>query len=280
MENVWEIIKYTIIGLIQGITEPLPISSSGHMIIADEIFGQLLPANAMNNFQIIVNMASLIAIIIYYRSLLKELLVGSWNYVFKREEADKEKFHYVLMIIIASIPAGIVGFMIKILELDNYYTNIVCVAICLFITGLLLLYIHHQAVDATRDTITWRDSIWMGVGQSIGLLPGISRSGITTSFGIANKVSLNAAFRFSFMMYIPASIGATAMGFWDLTKESSFYGNPLGYVFAFAASLVGTYFAITIFFKLIRNRNLKYFGFYCLIVSVIVAILILTGVFN
>ncbi|NLD26796.1 MAG: undecaprenyl-diphosphate phosphatase [Acholeplasmataceae bacterium] len=279
MKNIWEIVKYAIIGLIQGITEPLPISSSGHMIIADEIFGQLLPANTMNNFQIIVNFASLIAIIIYYRHLLKELIIGSWKYVFKKEKAEKDKFQYVLMIIIASVPAAIVGLIVKLLDLDNYYTNIVCVAICLFITGLLLLYIHHQAAGATRETITWKDSVFMGVGQSIGLLPGISRSGITTSFGIANKVSITAAFRFSFMMYIPASIGATAIGIWDIAKESSFEGNPLGYAFAFFASLVGTYFAIKFFFKLIRNKNLKYFGFYCLLVSLIVAVLIITGVF-
>jgi undecaprenyl-diphosphatase len=281
MEKFIEIIKYIILGLVQGITEPLPVSSSGHMIIADSIFGNIISPSAMNNFQIIVNFASLIAIIIYYRNMLKELIVGSFNYVFKKKEEDKHHFIYVLLIFLASIPAGILGVIIKIYELDQYYTNILCVGICLFITGLLLLYVHHNAADATRNEITWKDSLLMGAGQAIGLLPGISRSGITTSFGITNKVSIEAAFRFSFMMYIPASLGATLLGVYDLTKDSSSsIDSPIGLLFSFIASLVGTYFAIKAFFKLIKNRNLKYFAYYCLTISVIVIVLIATGVFN
>lgn len=278
MDNFLEILKYIVIGLVQGITEPLPISSSGHMIIIDAAFGQVIPIAAMNNFQIIVNFASLLAIIFFYRKLIKELIVGSFKFIFKKDPEEKPKFQYLLLVLIASIPAAIVGIIIKTFDLDIYYTNIVCVAICLFITGLLLLYVHHQAAGATREEINWKDSLIMGAGQTIGLLPGISRSGITTSFGITNGVSITAAFRFSFMMYIPASLGATLLGVLDLNKEVN-QGNPIGYIGAFIASLIGTYFAIKAFFKIIRNKNLKYFGFYCLFVSILVAILILTGVF-
>jgi undecaprenyl-diphosphatase len=276
MDTLWEFIKYILLGLVQGFTEPLPISSSGHMIIFDEIFNNIVPPQAMNNFQIIVNTASLIAIIIYYRSFLKETLAGSWKYLFKDDKEEKKKFQYLMLIILASIPAAIVGVIIKALELDHYFTNIVCVAICLFITGLLLFYVHNQAPTAKRENLNWKDALFMGSGQAVGLLPGISRSGITSSFGISKGINVEAAFRFSFMMYIPASIGATFLGILDITREDNI--NIAGYIGAFFASLIGTYIAVKLFFRLLKKRNLKYFAYYCLFVSITIFILIITGV--
>lgn len=276
MDKFIEFIKYMLLGLIQGITEPLPISSSGHMIILDTFFDNIIPAEAMNNFQIIVNTASLIAIIIYYKSFLKEILIGSYRYLFHKDKNETEKFRYFLLVILASVPAGIVGIIIKALDLDHYYSNIVCVLICLFITGLLLFYVHKQTPSLTREDISWKDALFMGTGQAIGLLPGISRSGITSSFGITNGIKVETAFRFSFMMYIPASIGATFLGLFDLSKEDNI--NIPGYIGAFITSFVGTYLAVQIFFKLLKKRNLKYFAYYCLLVSIVLSILLIAEV--
>ena len=281
MNEFLEFLKYLALGLVQGFTEPLPISSSGHMVIVDAIFGNVLSASAMNNFQIIVNLASLIAIIVYFRKRLGELIAGTWNYLFKGKKEEKPSFVYVLLIILATIPAGIIGLTIKILDLDTYYTNILVVGICLFITGLLMLLLVRFSKNATRETVTWQDALWMGGAQVIGLLPGISRSGVTSTCGVGNKLSLDKAFRFSFMMYIPASLAAAVMGIADLITEGG-SGEPVfvpGYIGAFVASLIATYIAVSFFFKLIKNKNIRYFGYYCLIVSVIVLILIATGVF-
>lgn len=280
MEKFIELLKYIVLGLVQGITEPLPVSSSGHMLIFDSIFGNIIPTEDMNNFQIIVNLASLIAIIFFYRHLIWELLSGSFSYVFKGKKEEKHNFNYLLFVLIATIPAGIVGILIKLLNLDKFFTNILVVGICLFITGLLLLYIHNVAKDATREEIKLMDSLLMGGAQVIGLLPGISRSGVTTSFGVSNKLSLMSALRFSFMMYIPASIGAGVIGIYDIFKDgSSNIGFMPGYIGGFIASLFATYFAIKLFFKLVKSKNLKYFGFYCIGVSLIVLTLILFQVF-
>ncbi|MDD4000651.1 MAG: undecaprenyl-diphosphate phosphatase [Bacilli bacterium] len=276
MNNFWEFFKYLLLGLVQGFTEPLPISSSGHMIIVDHFFNNIIAPEAMNNFQIIVNTASLIAIIFYYRSFLKEILVGSWNYLFYQTKEDKEKFNYLVLIVLASIPAGIVGLIIKIYELDHYFSNIVCVAICLFITGLLLFYVHKHSSNSSSDKITWKDALFMGGGQAIGLLPGISRSGITSSFGISRGITVSSAFRFSFMMYIPASIAATILGLLDITNESRV--NIPGYIGAFITSMIATYIAVRLFFKLLKKGNLKYFAYYCLIIASILIILLITEV--
>lgn len=279
--DIIELLKYLALGLIQGVTEPLPVSSSGHMVILNSIFGEILSSADMNNFQIITNLASLLAIVFYYRQLIKQIAAGSWRYLIKKDKEYQGDFKYLIYIIIATIPAGVIGIIIKLLELDTYYTNIVCVGICLFITGNLLLYTHRVAPYAERDDITLKDSLLMGGAQVIGLLPGISRSGVTTSFGVGNKVKLDKAFRFSFLMYIPASVGAAAIGIYDLTKLSH-SGNAVfipGYIGAFVVSLIATYFAIWLFFKLIKNRNLKYFGYYCLAASLVVMALVVAGVF-
>lgn len=276
MAEFIKFIKYLALGLIQGFTEPLPISSSGHMVILNTIFGDIIPVEAMNSFQIIVNFASLIAIIFFYRKILVELIGGSLKYVFKKDELQKSKFTYLIYVLIATIPAGIVGLFLK--DHIDKLTNILVVGICLFITGLLLLYIHSIAKDATREEVTLKDSLLMGTGQIIGLLPGISRSGVTSSFGVSNRLSLISALRFSFMMYIPVSIAAFG---YDLIKTGiDLNGYILGYIGAFLASLFGTYFAINLFFKLVKNKNLKYFGFYCLSISIIVLTLIAFGVFQ
>ncbi|MGD9604736.1 MAG: undecaprenyl-diphosphate phosphatase [Bacilli bacterium] len=282
MEKFIEFIKYLLLGLVQGVTEPLPISSSGHMVIFDQIFGNVVSKEAMNNFQIAVNFASLLAIIIYYRQLIKQLIVGSWQFLFKSNKEEKPAFLYVLYIILATIPAGIVGLIIKFNNWDQYYTNILVVGISLFITGLLLLFIAQKQTQAIRDDVTWKDALLMGGAQVIGLLPGISRSGVTSSVGVANHLKLDKALRFSFMMYIPASIAAALLGLYDLINPDEALTEPVfwgGYIGGFIASLVGTYVAITLFFKLVKHKNIKYFGFYCLLVATVVLILIATGVF-
>ena len=98
MNEFLEFLKYLALGLVQGFTEPLPISSSGHMVIVDAIFGNVLSASAMNNFQIIVNLASLIAIIVYFRKRLGELIAGTWNYLFKGKKEDKKPRSGVLFV--------------------------------------------------------------------------------------------------------------------------------------------------------------------------------------
>ncbi len=264
-----EALKYFILGLIQGFTEPLPISSSGHVTIFREIF----KITFEENFLIIVNFGSLIAIIFYFRSMLKELIVGSFNFIFKKDlenkEENKSKFIYVLLVLLATIPAGIVGLFLEDFINENFNT-LLSVGICLFITGALVLYISYYSKNAIRTTITWSDALLMGLGQCVGLLPGISRSGSTTSVGVIKKLELATALRFSFMMYIPISIASFGLGCYNIFKNGLESIHVLGYILAFIASIIATFFSLKWFFKLVKKDNFKYFGFYCLIVSILV----------
>lgn len=256
-----EFIRYLLLGLVQGITEPLPISSSGHVIIFKNIFGLTLGDEI--NFNIFVNFGSLIAILFFYRLFLKDIISGALRYLFKKDKSRKNDFLYILFVVIATIPAGIAGLILKDL-IDKNFSSLLSVGICLFITGMLLLFIHQVSKHATEEKITLKTSILMGVAQVIGLLPGISRSGSTTSVGVLGKVQLEKALRFSFMMYIPISFASLILGISDLNTSTIYIP---GYIAAFVASIIGTYFAIKWFFKLVKRDNLKYFGYYCLAVS-------------
>ena len=256
-----EFIKYLLLGLVQGFTEPLPISSSGHVIIFKNIIK--LTMDDEINFNIFVNFGSLIAILFFYRLFLKDIIGGAFKYIFKKDKAHKNDFIYCVLVVVATIPAGIAGLLLKD-TIDDKFSSLLSVGICLFITGLLLLFIHSVSKYATTEHITLKTSILMGLAQVIGLFPGISRSGSTTSLGVLNKVQLEKALRFSFMMYIPISFASLILGFKDLDTRTAYIP---GYIVAFFMSIIGTYLAIKWFFKLVRKDNLKYFGYYCLIIS-------------
>lgn len=268
--NFLKWLKYVLLGLIQGITEPLPISSSGHVIIFQNIFGLSIPDEM--NFNIWVNFGSFIAIVFFYRLFLKDIIVGFFSYVFKKDKTHLQDFQYGLFVVIATIPAAIAGIFLKPL-IDTHLSTLLTVAICEVFTGLLLLFISFFAKRAVKNEVTLKDSILMGLAQVIGLLPGISRSGSTTSIAVANKVDLVKALRFSFMMYLPISLASMVLGIVDLNPATTYWEGYLG---AFVMSIFGTYFALRLFFHLVKKDNLKYFGFYCLAVGI--AVLVYLGV--
>lgn len=260
--SITDFIKYILLGLVQGITEPLPISSSGHLVIFKEIFN-VTTQNELN-FNIFVNFGSFLAIIFYYRNFLIQIISGAFSFVFKKDKTRKNDFLYCLYVVIATIPAGIAGILLKDF-IDEKLSSLLTVGIGLFITGSLLIIVQKISKQATTEEITLKSSIFMGCAQIIGLVSGVSRSGSTSFAGVCNKVTLEKALRFSFMMYIPVSIGSMILGIKDFDVANTYL---LGYIGAFLMSIIGTYFAIKVFFKLVKKDNLKYFGFYCLTVSI------------
>lgn len=276
MDKFLEFLKYLLLGLVQGITEPLPISSSGHTLIFKQIFN--LENTLDNNFNTIVNFGSFIAIVIFYRVLILDTVKGCTKYVFKKNKEYKKDFSFFLMIVIATIPAVIFGLIMKITSFDDFLDNILTVGIGLMITGLLLLFIDKKEKKTVYDSVTYSTALLMGLSQVVGLVPGISRSGSTTSIGVIRKLKLKEALSFSFMMYLPASLGAFILGLSELVNTPDVF--VIGYIGAFIASVIGTYFSIKLFFKLVQKNNLKYFGYYCICISLIVLLLICFNVFH
>lgn len=266
MENILLLIKYIFLGIIQGFTEPLPISSSGHLVIFQELFNLSITGI---NFEIIVNTGSLIAIIIIFYKDIVSLVKNSFLFVFKKREEFKKDFLYALMLLVAVIPAGLVGFIFKD-TFDTISDNLWVVGVSLIVTAIALSLVGKAAVENSNEELTFIDALVIGVFQIFALIPGISRSGSTMVGGLSRKIRFEDTMKFSFLLYIPISLAASLLSILDLSSSEDTF--ILGYVAAFLVSIVTTYFAVKWFFKMVRKGNLKYFSIYCAIVGSLVII--------
>ncbi|MFH5882478.1 undecaprenyl-diphosphate phosphatase [Liberiplasma polymorphum] len=260
MQNFIELLKYIIIGSVQGITEPLPISSSGHLVIIQTF----LDMPTVDYFlEIVLHFASLIAILILFRVKILALIKGNIAYVFKRDETYKHDFHYFLLILIGVIPAGLAGLLFK--SFFEGFLTLLAVGISLLFTGSFLLMVQKQSIENTKETLSWHDALTIGLFQVFALLPGISRSGSTFIGGLFKRVKFEKVVEFSFMMYIPISIGTMVLELFEVETFSRY--NGLDISLAFITSGLFTYFAFKWFINAVKQGNLKYFGYYCLAVG-------------
>lgn len=258
-----KIIKYIILGIIQGLTEPLPVSSSGHIFILKSLLNTNI--NSDLSFEIIVNAGSLFAVLIIYHKKLLSLLKGFILYLKDRNIIYKNDYKYSLCIIISSIPVCILGLLLK-----DYIENILSysftiVGISFIITSIFLYLVRNKSNN--RNSLTYGDSIYIGLIQCISLLPGISRSGSTLIAGLYSGLNRNESFDYSFMLYIPVSIGTTILGIKDLlTSNLEFIPYFLGFVFSFIVS----FFTLKWFRNIVRTGKLIYFSIYCLLMGLFV----------
>lgn len=264
--NLFQLLKYILLGIIQGFTEPLPISSSGHLVIFEKLF-HLDLSNDLN-FEIIVNAGSLIAIVFIFRKDIWSLIVNSYSYIIKKDISHKKDFQYVLLLILAVIPAGVFGFLFKDM-IETTFKTLLSVGIGLLITSLALYLVSKQALNNTKTDISLKDAIVIGLFQVVALIPGISRSGSTMVGGLTRKIKFEDTMRFSFLLYIPISVATLFLGLLDLDTSNIFV---IGYIGAFLCSIVSTFFAVKWFFRMVRQGNLKYFSVYCLVVGFLVVI--------
>ena len=258
-----EFLKYVLIGIIQGITEPLPISSSGHIMIAREFMN--MPA--VDYFlEIFLHVASLIAILILFRKRILELIVGNINYIFKRNKDYVKDFHYALMILIGIIPAGIVGVLFKeTIETRILVYGLLAIGISLLVTGSFLLLVQSESTENTRKNITPLDALTVGLFQVVALLPGISRSGSTFVGGLFRKLEFKALVEYSFMLFIPVTAGSLLL---EIIAFDGTVDHPVsGLMISFVLSGVLTFFALRWFVNMVKKGNLKYFAYYCFVVG-------------
>jgi len=254
---------YFILGIIQGFTEPIPVSSSGHSIIFKEIFNIEYLSDL--NFEIIVNFGSLIAVCFFYRKELIILIKEFYLYIKTRKEKYKENFKYCIYIIIGTIPAGIFGLIYK--DMLENITNITTVSIALLMTGGLLYIIRN--LKGEKNKLNYKDAIYIGFYQVLALLPGISRSGATIVGGMFRNLKREIAFKFSFFLYIPISVATMILGTKDLINTPNINSLILPYLLGLIASTIVTYFSLKWFKKIMLKGKLIYFAIYCFILGLI-----------
>ena len=261
------IIKMIIVGLVQGFTEPIPVSSSGQVMIASEILGL---GEQGFTFAILTNTASLFAILFIYRKDIARLAVNSILYVKTKDFRYKSDFRFVFFIVIGTIPAGVLGILLSDFIAEN--VSMTTIALMLFITGIALWLIRNMKGNKGESDLTMKDALIVGLGQAVALTPGISRSGATIISAVAVGMKSDTALRFSFMLYIPVSLGGVILGISDFLNEPNKADLAIPYLAAFIATLLMTYIALKWFMGIMKNGKLSYFTYYCFLVGALLLI--------
>ena len=263
-----EVLKYIFLGIVQGLTEPLPISSSGHIFILRKIMDL---GTSDLNFEIIVNFGSLLAILLIYKDDIIRLVKNFFGYLKKETPENKKDFRYCLLIILGCIPIGIVGFLFKD-KIEEYLSNVKIVGVSFLITALFLLLVSKIKGARSDKDLNIKDALVVGFTQVIAVIPGISRSGSTLIGGLFRKMDRETALKYSFMLYIPVSLGTTILGIKDLLEIENLHELILPYGLGFIASFVVSYFTLRWFIKAVKKGNLRYFSIYCLLLGLAVLI--------
>lgn len=272
-----KLIEYIFLGILQGITEPIPVSSSGHVLILQTILEKMNQVVDIDfeTLATITNFGSLIAIIIIFWNDIVTLVKSFFAYIFdnklRKDEKIKNDYMYCLKIIIATIPAGVAGLIAtKLGVLDKLEENIKFVGLMLLITSLFLFLIKDFKGKKDRDKITFKDSIIVGLSQMISIIPGISRSGATIVGGMFSNLKRETAFNYSFILYIPISIATSILGIKDLLELSISGSEYILYIIAAILAGIFTYIFTKWFAKIVKEGKLVYFSIYCLILGLVI----------
>lgn len=268
-----ELLKFILLAVIQGISEVLPISSSGHLQIVQEMLGMDTSSLTVSIF---LHLGSLVAMIVFYRKLVFSIIGNSIKYVFKsneRNDTNKNYLKLLFMIVIACIPAGLIGLLFK-NKIESIFANTIFIGINLIITGCLLFLQKYIKGKKTLDRMNWLDAIIIGLFQTIGILPGISRSGITTIGGKVSKLQDEDAINFAFLLFIPVTLGTGLLEVVDIIKGDLVLSSNdiLLYIVGIIISGLVTYIALSLLLKIIKKGKLHYFAYYCFAVGLAVII--------
>ncbi|MBU1141023.1 MAG: undecaprenyl-diphosphate phosphatase [Firmicutes bacterium] len=262
MSEFIEILKYIILGIIQGITEVFPVSSSGHLTLFARLFS--IDLSNLTIFLMITNTGSFLALLYFFRKDVGQLIKGTWHYLIRKEETSKEDFQYVAKLLIAVVPIGVFGFFFR----DDLPNDLLSVGFALILTGLLLYFVYRVKDIQWKNQITWKNALIIGAFQMFAIFPGISRSGITMTGGLIQKIELKKVLKFSFLSYIFVSIPVSILGLYEaLTVGESIH--ILGYSLAFVMSFLFSLISVRLFYHYVKIKNLIFFAGYCLVVGVI-----------
>ena len=269
-----DIIQGIIIGIVQGLTEFLPVSSSAHLVFIQNILG----VESSLAFDVFLHLGTLIAVLWFFRWDIIKMLKSWWLSIgdilqgrFMQGFRDDPYKRLAWYVILATIPVGIAGVLFED-SIDALFSGALYVpAFFLFVTGTILyLSQRMNSGNINLRNISAKEALWMGLGQACAILPGLSRSGTTIAAGLTAGLEKEFAAKFSFILSIPAIFGAFLFQLKDI--GSAMDTNFLPIILGFIASIIAGYFAIKWMLDLIKNRSLDIFAYYCWLMGIIVFI--------
>ena len=270
-------IQALILGIIQGLTEFLPISSSAHLVIAPYLLGWTIPEQQVLPFDVLVQLGTLLAVIVYFWADLWAILKAFIGGLVRLKPFEDPLARQGWLLILASIPAGLAGLLLKKM-VDQAFQSVAATGVFLLVTALILtvaewLGKHRRSLD----TLGWLDAVVMGIGQALAIFPGISRSGATMAGGIVRDLDRTAAARFSFLMSIPIMLAAGGVEIKDVLNIPGLSGMIPMIGVGFLASAVVGYLSIRWLLRFVTTHSLRPFAVYCTALGILV--LILYGLF-
>lgn len=250
--DIWLLIKAFILGLVEGLTEFLPVSSTGHLIVVGDLIGF---HNDGRVFEIAIQLGAILAVVFEYRQRFTSVLTGLTH--------DRKAQNFVLNLFVAFLPAALIG-LLFISKIKEYLFNPITVATMLVLGGLVILYAErreHQVRIHDVDDISWKDALKVGCAQVISMIPGTSRSGSTIIGGLFFGFDRKVAAEFSFFLAVPTMVAAT---FYDIFKHRDLLSTDdlpmfaVGFVVAFLSALV----AVRTFVRFVSNHSYEIFAWY------------------
>lgn len=255
------------LGIVQGITEFLPISSSAHLVLVPYFLGWKFPADQIFPFDVLVQLGTLASVMIYFRKDLAQIIVAVFQGLIDQRPFATPLARLGWYLVISTIPAIVIGLIIK-NAVEMAFNSPTTTGAFLFVTAAFLIAaekIGHR--NRSMDSLGWKDALWIGFAQAASLFPGISRSGSTIAGGMSRHFQRADAGRFSFLMSIPVMFGAGLVSILDLgalPNVSSFLPVlAAGFV---VAAIVG-YLAIGWLLSFINRKPLTIFAIYCVLVG-------------
>ncbi|MDR6299466.1 undecaprenyl-diphosphate phosphatase [Mesonia maritima] len=248
-----------LLGIIQGLTEFLPVSSSGHLELGKAILGDTSVPEESLLFTVVMHFATALSTIVIFRKDIWKILSGLFQ--FKWNEETK----FSLKIIISMIPAALIGVLFED-ELEQLFGGSVLLVGFMLVITALLLWLADKAKN-TEKKVSYSNAFVIGISQAIALLPGISRSGATISTSVLLGNDKTKAARFSFLMVVPLILGKIAKDL--LSGELTHSGNNSALIIGFIAAFISGLFACTWMISLVKKSKLRYFAIYCLIVGIV-----------
>ena len=274
------IVQAIILGIVQGLTEFLPISSSGHLLLVPWLFNWhfLLENPDLNKtFDVALHLGTFVAVVLYFWREIGRLL-GAWVRSIARRSLAEPEARLAWLLIVSTIPAAIVGVL-----LEDFITNtlgkpwMIGVAMIVF-AGFMYLVDHVAKLDRGLESLTWVDAILIGAAQALALLPGVSRSGITMMTGLLVRLDRESAARYSFLMSIPVIGGAAAFKGLEIARDGLPSGTALPFAVGMISAALSGIAAIWFVLAYLKRHNFNLFVVYRIAVGVGVLILVVAGV--
>ena len=263
--KIIELLKYIFLSIIQGVGEILPISSSGHLLLFRKILNIEMEGFAI---ELVLHVASLLALFIYYRKTIIELLKGFFKYLFGDKERNKKEYRFITAMIISLIPTCLVGYFAND-YLDYFLKYSFMVGIFLILNGINLLMVKNKRGARKIEECSRFSFFKIGVGQCLGLIPGFSRSGSALSMCYRENIDREDSEKFTFLMLFPLVLGSVILNIRDFTFDKNL---TILLIISFIVTFLITFLSLGLLTKIVRRNKLYYFTYYCIIIGILVII--------